>query len=65
MGSGKGSSGRSILADRVPKPGPGAVVYVPAKVIREEGQQLGRACLATVAQVLGVLDDHHRGRDRN
>ena len=54
MGSGKGSSGGSILADRVPRPRPGSVIYVPAKVIREEGQS-SAAVIGTVAQVLGVL----------
>jgi polysaccharide biosynthesis/export protein len=53
-GEREGVKRRVILADRVPRPGPGSVIYVPAKVIREEGQS-SAAVIGTVAQVLGVL----------
>ena len=44
---------RMILADRVPKPAPGAVVYVPRKLVQPQNN-VG-AVLGTVAQVLGIL----------
>jgi protein involved in polysaccharide export with SLBB domain len=44
---------RMILADRVPKPAPGAAVYVPRKLVQPPNN-LG-AVLGTVAQVLGIL----------
>ncbi len=44
---------RTILADRVPHPAPGAVVYVPRKLVQPQNN-LG-AVLGTVAQVLGIL----------
>jgi protein involved in polysaccharide export with SLBB domain len=53
-GEREGVKRRVILADRVPRPGPGSVIYVPTKVIREEGQS-SAAVIGTVAQVLGVL----------
>jgi polysaccharide export outer membrane protein len=53
-GEREGVKRRTILADRVPHPKPGAVVYVPAKVIRED-RGTANAVLGTVAQVLGLL----------
>jgi protein involved in polysaccharide export with SLBB domain len=44
---------RTILADRVPHPAPGAVIYVPRKLVQPQNN-LG-AVLGTVAQVLGIL----------
>jgi hypothetical protein len=43
-----------VLADRVPKPRPGGRVYVPAKIIQEQPNNLP-GILATAAQVLGAL----------
>ena len=45
---------RTVLADNVPKPKPGAVVYVPTKLIQE---QAGNALAAvwTIATLLGSL----------
>jgi hypothetical protein len=45
---------KALLADRVPRPKPGAVVYVPTKII-QEGPSTLPSVLATFAQVLGVL----------
>ncbi len=53
-GEREGVKRRTILADRVPHPKPGSVVYVPAKVIRED-RTTATAVLGTVAQVLGLL----------
>jgi polysaccharide export outer membrane protein len=53
-GEREGVKRKPILADRLPNPKPGAVVYVPAKVIQEGPSSLP-GTLATVAQVLGVL----------
>jgi hypothetical protein len=53
-GEREGVKRKPILADRVPNPRPGAVVYVPAKLI-QEGPSTLPGTLATVAQVLGVL----------
>jgi len=53
-GEREGVKRKPILADRVPNPKPGAVVYVPAKII-QEGPSTLPGTLATVAQVLGVL----------
>jgi polysaccharide biosynthesis/export protein len=53
-GEREGVKRRLILSDRVPRPKPGAVVYVPAKVQQEGPSQLP-SVLATFAQVLGVL----------
>jgi polysaccharide biosynthesis/export protein len=53
-GEREGVKRRTILADRVPHPKPGSVVYVPAKVIRED-RGTANAVLGTVAQVLGLL----------
>ena len=53
-GEREGVKRRTLLADRVPHPDPGAVVYVPAKAIRED-RSSANAILGTVAQVLGLL----------
>jgi protein involved in polysaccharide export with SLBB domain len=53
-GEREGVKRRPILSDRVPRPRPGAVVYIPARVIQEGPSSLP-GVLATVAQVLGVL----------
>ena len=53
-GEREGVKRRAIFSDKVPRPKPGAVVYVPAKVI-QEGPSTLPGVLATVAQVLGVL----------
>jgi polysaccharide export outer membrane protein len=53
-GEREGVKRRPILSDRVPSPKPGAVVYVPARVI-QEGPSTLPSVLATMAQVLGVL----------
>ena len=53
-GEREGVKRKPIFADRVPKPRPGAVIYVPTKII-QEGPSSVPGVLATVAQVLGVL----------
>jgi protein involved in polysaccharide export with SLBB domain len=50
----EGVKRKAILADRVPRPRPGAVVYVPTKLIQEQPSN-ATAILATAAQVLGAL----------
>jgi protein involved in polysaccharide export with SLBB domain len=53
-GEREGVKRKPILSDRVPRPQPGAVVYVPAKLV-QEGPSTLPSVLATFAQVLGVL----------
>ena len=53
-GEREGVKRKPILSDRVPRPKPGAIVYVPAKVIQEGPSPLP-SVLGTLAQVLGVL----------
>lgn len=53
-GEREGVKRKPILSDKVPRPEPGALVYVPAKVV-QEGPSTLPGVLATVAQVLGVL----------
>ena len=53
-GEREGVKRKPILADRVPRPQPGAVVYVPAKIV-QEGPSTLPSVLGTVAQLLGVL----------
>jgi protein involved in polysaccharide export with SLBB domain len=53
-GEREGVKRRTIFSDRVPRPKPGAIVYVPAKVIQESPSNLP-SVLGTIAQVLGVL----------
>jgi protein involved in polysaccharide export with SLBB domain len=53
-GEREGVKRRNILADHLPKPGPGAVVFVPRKLIQDQPSTLP-SVLGTVAQVLGVV----------
>ena len=53
-GEREGVKRKTLFADRVPRPQPGAAIYVPAKIIQESPSNLP-GVLATVAQVLGVL----------
>jgi protein involved in polysaccharide export with SLBB domain len=53
-GEREGVKRKPILSDRVPRPAPGAVVYVPAKIVQDSPSTLP-SVLATFAQVLGVL----------
>jgi hypothetical protein len=53
-GEREGVKRRAVFSDRVPRPKPGAVVFVPARVI-QEGPSTLPSVLATMAQVLGVL----------
>ena len=53
-GEREGVKRKTIFADRVPRPKPGAVVYVPTLAAREAPSNLP-SVLGTVAQVLGVL----------
>jgi hypothetical protein len=53
-GEREGVKRRPVLADRVPRPKPGAQVFVPTKRIQELPSTLP-SVLGTVAQVLGVL----------
>jgi protein involved in polysaccharide export with SLBB domain len=53
-GEREGVKRKPILSDRVPRPKPGAIVYVPARVI-QEGPNTLPSVLGTLAQVLGVL----------
>ncbi|MDF3052098.1 MAG: polysaccharide export protein [Geminicoccaceae bacterium] len=53
-GKREGVKRRVIFADVVPKPNSGALVYVPRKVIQEQGPNAG-AILGTTAQLIGAL----------
>lgn len=53
-GEREGVKRKALFADRVPRPKPGAVVYVPAKIVQDSPSTLP-SVLATMAQVLGVL----------
>ncbi len=53
-GEREGVKRKPILSDKVPRPRPGAVVYVPTKIIQDTPSNLPTV-LATFAQVLGVL----------
>jgi polysaccharide biosynthesis/export protein len=53
-GEREGVKRKALLADRVPRPKPGAAIYVPAKLV-QEGPSTLPGLLATAAQVLGVL----------
>jgi hypothetical protein len=50
----EGVKRRTILADRVPAPSPGAVVFVPTRTAQEPGSNI-TGILGTAAQVLGAL----------
>jgi polysaccharide biosynthesis/export protein len=43
-----------VLADKVPRPGPGAVVFVPTRTAQEPGSNV-LAAIGTAAQLLGTL----------
>ena len=53
-GEREGVKRKAIFSDKVPSPKPGAVVYVPAKIVQDTPSTLPTV-LATFAQVLGVL----------
>jgi protein involved in polysaccharide export with SLBB domain len=53
-GEREGVKRKNILADHLPKPGPGAMVFVPRKLVQDQPSSLP-SVLGTVAQVLGVL----------
>ncbi len=53
-GAREGVKRKVVFSDKVPNPGPGAVVYVPTKIIEEQPSTLP-SVLATAAQILGVL----------
>lgn len=50
----EGVKRRTILADRVPAPKPGAVVFVPTRTAQEAGSNI-TGILGTAAQLLGAL----------
>jgi len=53
-GKREGVKRKVIFSDDVPKPKPGALVYVPTKIIQEQGTNIG-AILGTAAQLIGAL----------
>jgi len=53
-GKREGVKRRMVFADKVPRPGPGAVVFVPTRLVQDQPSNAG-AILATAAQVLGAL----------
>ena len=53
-GERQGVKRKVVLSDRVPKPGPGAVVYVPTKIEGEQPSNLP-GILATAASILVSL----------
>jgi protein involved in polysaccharide export with SLBB domain len=53
-GEREGVKRRNILSDHLPKPSPGAVVFVPRKLVQDQPSTLP-SVLGTVAQVLGVV----------
>jgi protein involved in polysaccharide export with SLBB domain len=53
-GAREGVKRKVVFGDKVPKPGAGAVVYVPTKIVQEQPSALP-GILATAAQILGVL----------
>ncbi|HEU5305641.1 MAG TPA: capsule biosynthesis GfcC family protein, partial [Gemmatimonadales bacterium] len=53
-GEREGVKRRAVFSDQVPEPGPGAVVYVPRKLVQDQPSALP-GVLTTVAQLLGVL----------
>jgi polysaccharide biosynthesis/export protein len=50
----EGVKRRTLLADRVPSPGPGATIFVPTRTAQEPGSNV-TAILGTAAQVLSAL----------
>lgn len=53
-GQREGVKRRAILADHVPRPRPGAVVFVSTRTVQEQASNVG-ALLGTAAQLLGAL----------
>ncbi len=53
-GQREGVKRRILLADGVPKPRPGATIFVPRKLIQEQASSVA-GLVATAAQVLGAL----------
>jgi protein involved in polysaccharide export with SLBB domain len=53
-GEREGVHRKTLLADKVPRPAPGAVVFVPAKVAQEPGSNVV-GIIGTAAQLLGAL----------
>ena len=53
-GEREGVRRKTILADKVPRPAPGAVVFVPAKTAQEPGSNVV-GIIGTAAQLLGAL----------
>jgi protein involved in polysaccharide export with SLBB domain len=53
-GEREGVKRRSLFADRVPSPNPGAIVFVPTRSAQEPGSNL-TSVLGTAAQLLGAL----------
>jgi protein involved in polysaccharide export with SLBB domain len=50
----EGVQRKALFADKVPKPGPGAVVFVPARTAQEPGSNVV-GIIGTAAQLLGAL----------
>jgi protein involved in polysaccharide export with SLBB domain len=53
-GEREGVKRRAVLADRVPRPKPGALVFVPSRTVQRPGSNI-TGVLSTAAQVLGAL----------
>jgi protein involved in polysaccharide export with SLBB domain len=53
-GKREGVKRRVVLADDVPKPKSGAVVFVPAKVVQEQPSNVA-GVIGTIAQLVGAL----------
>jgi hypothetical protein len=53
-GERQGVKRKTLFADKVPRPKPGAVVFVPTRTVQEPGSNV-TAILSTAAQILGAL----------
>jgi protein involved in polysaccharide export with SLBB domain len=53
-GEREGVERKAVFSDKVPKPGPGAVVFVPTRAAQEPGSNLV-GIIGTAAQLLGAL----------
>ncbi len=53
-GEREGVKRKALLADRVPKPRPGALVYVPAKIVQEQPSNLP-GILSVATQILSAI----------